>query len=219
MNLNNTVLRNKKKLCSRDVGALTVENKLSRPPMSEEDLQTSAGVDIQILSEEALQPAGKRDDRSGTAVQIQTQEIANVETPAQPPIYVHSGEVHFSRQMIADMLVSCIRSAIQNHPVPSTQGIPDGHTTAQTAHTSGSPLLDPHTMQEAVARTKKRQRVKEEERVYKRVKKFNTCRSCGQPKLKETGHRGFKGYSFCPKSGQTYEAFLADVKNKKRDTQ
>ena len=83
-----------------------------------------------------------------------------------------------------------------------------------TAHRSRRPTLDPDTMQEAAARTKKRQRVKEDEQVYKRVKTFNTCRACGQPKLKETGHRGFKGYLYCPKSGGTYEAFLADVHKK-----
>ena len=72
-----------------------------------------------------------------------------------------------------------------------------------TAHRSRRPTLDPETKQEAAARTKKRQRVKEDEQVYKRWKKFNTCRACGQPKLKETGHRGFKDYSHCPKLGET----------------
>ena len=74
------------------------------------------------------------------------------------------------------------------------------------------PPPEPAVLEAALARTKKRRRVKEEERVYKRKKAHNVCRHCGQPKLKETGHKGFKGYSFCPNSLETYADFLNRVK-------
>ena len=71
----------------------------------------------------------------------------------------------------------------------------------------------PPALAEAAVRTKKRQRVKEEERVYKKTKTHNVCRQCGYPKLKETGHKGFKGYSHCPTSVETYDDFLKRVKS------
>ena len=42
----------------------------------------------------------------------------------------------------------------------------------------------PPELADAAVRTKKRQRVKEEERVYKKTKTHNVCRQCGYPKLK-----------------------------------
>ena len=82
----------------------------------------------------------------------------------------------------------------------------------------------PPELADAAVRTKKRQRVKEEERVYKKTKTHNVCRQCGYPKLKETGHKGFKGYSHCPLSVETYDDFLTRVKSvigekKKKDPQ
>ena len=71
----------------------------------------------------------------------------------------------------------------------------------------------PPELAEAAVRTKKRQRVKEEERVYKKRKTQNVCRQCGYPKLKETGHKGFKGYSHCPLSVETYDDFLKRVQS------
>ena len=180
------------------------------PPLTWKDLPPPAEAIVQLPSEEALE-LPHAEERRGTAKQWrQTQTVADVETSAETQLYaVPTGEGYFPNQSVFQMLAS-IHAAIARSAAGTSGQDPAHHT----AHPSRCPTLDPDTMHEAAARTKKRQRVKEDERVYERVKTFNTCRSCGQPKLKETGHRGFKGYSFCPKSGGTYEAFLAEVRKK-----
>ena len=50
--------------------------------------------------------------------------------------------------------------------------------------------------------------------VYKKHKAHYTCRKCGQPSTKETGHSQFRGYSFCPNQGQEKGEWLAEVKAK-----
>jgi len=58
--------------------------------------------------------------------------------------------------------------------------------------------------------------------VYKKRKESYSCRKCGQPSTKETGHSQYKGYAFCPNEGQTKEEWLAEVQTRiflKREAQ
>jgi len=58
--------------------------------------------------------------------------------------------------------------------------------------------------------------------VYKKRKDSYSCRKCGQPSTKETGHSQYKGYAFCPNQGQTKEEWLAEVQTQiflKREAQ
>ena len=51
---------------------------------------------------------------------------------------------------------------------------------------------------------------------YKARKAPNKCSKCGQPKLLDTGHKGFRGYSYCPASEKrTYEEWKESLPKKK----
>ena len=135
-----------------------------------------------------------------------------MEAPAQTQLYtVPTGEGYFPNQSVFEMLASIHAALTSSAAGTSVQDPAFAHP---TAHRSRSPPWIQKRWRKLQPGQKKRQRVKEDERVYKQVKKFYTCHACGQPKLKKTGHRGFKGYSYCPKLGHSYGAFLGDVKKK-----
>ena len=84
-----------------------------------------------------------------------------METSAQIQLYaVPTGEGYFPNQSVFEMLVSKHAAIARSASGTSVQDPAFAHP---TAHSSRRPTLDPETMQEAAARTKKRQRVKEDE--------------------------------------------------------
>ncbi|RUS74334.1 hypothetical protein EGW08_017904 [Elysia chlorotica] len=127
--------------------------------------------------------------KSGTAVQrSQTRADSDDEATSHPPLYAtHSGEgiLFTSPEQVLGWLKSVTTPVPQQHDVPTAQGAHTARPPQPNLDTARPP--QPNLDEDAAEqRTKKRQRVKEDERVYKLQKKFNTCRACGQPKLKET---------------------------------
>ena len=145
----------------------TTRPNLPVPPLTRKDLQPPAEVVVQHPSEEALELPDKEERRSTAKQRRQTQTVSDVETSAQTQLYaVPTGEGYFPNQSVFEMLASIHAAIARSAAGTSVQDPAFAHP---TAHRSRRPTLNPDTMQEAAARTKKRQRVKEDERVYKRV--------------------------------------------------
>ncbi|RUS80407.1 hypothetical protein EGW08_011843, partial [Elysia chlorotica] len=129
------------------------------------------------------------------------------ETTRSPPNFFHIESVWSEAggvTQVQDEGVSATEAGSHlqvNIPVPSDQG---------TIVLRPSPLLGAQTLHAGADRLKKRRRVKDNLGIYKRA--THTCRVCGQPKRLETGHRGYRGYSFCPTSVESYDTFLIRVK-------
>ena len=51
---------------------------------------------------------------------------------------------------------------------------------------------------------------------YKRKKAVNTCRKCGQFKIKDTGHTQYRGFSYCPKIESSTQEEWTDKKRQDR---
>ncbi|GFO12071.1 hypothetical protein PoB_003857600 [Plakobranchus ocellatus] len=151
-------------------------------------------------------------DRSGQERKKQTSKQApDVEQSGQSIQTVHSGAL----LRLEDVVRNLVRDVVQIYGIPPAAPLclPPA---AQPGPSVLSSVLSvpsiPPTLAAVRERTKKRCRVKDEDRKYKREKLFNTCKRCGQPKLKETGHKGYKGYSHCPSDSESYNQFLKRVK-------
>ncbi|GFO12069.1 hypothetical protein PoB_003857400 [Plakobranchus ocellatus] len=151
-------------------------------------------------------------DRSGQARKMQpSKQAPDVEQSGQSIPTVHSGAL----LRLEDVVRNLVRDVVQIYGIPPAAplGLPPA---AQPGPSVLSSVLSvpsvPPTLAAVRERTKKRCRVKDEDRKYKREKLFNTCKRCGQPKLKETGHKGYKGYSHCPSDSESYNQFLKRVK-------
>ncbi|GFO37248.1 hypothetical protein PoB_006375300 [Plakobranchus ocellatus] len=126
-------------------------------------------------------------DRSGQARKKQpTKQAPDVEQSGQSIQTVHSGAL----LRLEDVVRNLMRDVVQIFDTP--QAAPLGLPPAKNK--------------------KKRCRVKDEDRTYKRENLFNICERCGQHKLKETGHKGYKGYSHCPSDRESYDEFFRRVK-------
>ncbi|GFS07732.1 hypothetical protein ElyMa_006575900 [Elysia marginata] len=175
---------------------------------------------VETPSEGLLMP-GTSQDRSGS---VMKQTIIHQVLP-QPVYLMHTSEgfvlnlnnaleVFARMSQTASQPASVLQTAA--HPAPVA-----AHPDAHARPTFAPPQADP-MMEEAFKRTRMRQRVKEEERKNQRRTTFNICQVCRRPKIKETGHRGYKSYSHCPRSKETYQQFrervMALIESKKKQT-
>lgn len=170
----------------REVQSLEAGIGAPDPPMTTKNLPPPASMPLIQAPGEGLPQLAPQGTSVTSKRRKKTEITPDFEGTTQPFYFVPTGEGIFRFQQIYTPTVT----PFVPHP--------------------GS-ILSHQILEEAQERTKKRVRVSEEERVHKRRKTFNTCTNCGQPKIKETGHKGFKGNSFCPESRETYKEFLKKV--------
>ncbi|GFR76574.1 hypothetical protein ElyMa_005803400 [Elysia marginata] len=190
-----------------------------RAPLTASDLPPPAPMPVQMpvqkqtpveTPSEGLLMPGTSQDRSGS---LMKQTIMHQVLP-KPVYLMHTSECFvlnlnnaleaFARMsQTASLPASVLQTAA--HPAP-VAAHPDAHARPTFAPTQEDPMI-----KEAFKRTRMRQRVKEEERKNQRRISFNICQVCHRPKTKETGHKGYKGYSHCPQSKETYHQFRVAI--------